>query len=191
MFLGSFEPSSKPNLIIKIQIKPSWAINALSIAGRIWHRRRVITRPVQFLAVAAMGVILLAPKTADSQVTLCPRDPRAARLEKFFAHYNCPEPRHVDEYLHAADVYDLDYRLLPAVSLRETHCGTEAWHNNRWGYHPGVQKFPSVEEGINFVARVLAEYPPYKGKNLHDKLYTYNPLPAYPKEVQWIMRQIE
>jgi hypothetical protein len=141
--------------------------------------------------MAAMGVVLFAHKTADSHVSCHRSDPRAARLEKFFTHYNCPEPRHVNEYLRAADEYDLDYRLLPAVSLRESHCGTEAWNNNRWGYHPGVQKFPSVEDGINFVARVLAENPVYKGKNLYDKLYTYNPLPAYPKEVQWIMRQIE
>ena len=31
----------------------------------------------------------------------------------------------------------------------------------------------------------------YKGKNLRQKLFTYNPRKAYPDEIQNIMRQIE
>jgi hypothetical protein len=118
-------------------------------------------------------------------------DPRIARLERFFALYRCPTPYYVKEYLTAADSYGVDYRLLPAVSIRETLCGVEEWHNNRWGYHPGVQTFPSVEAGIDYVTRQLAESPFYKGKALAEKLFAYNPRAAYPDEVQWIMRQIE
>jgi hypothetical protein len=118
-------------------------------------------------------------------------DPRIGRLERFFDLYRCPAPYYVKEYLSAADRYGVDYRLLPAVSVRETLCGVEGWRNNRWGYHPGVQAFSSVEAGIDFVTRQLAENPFYKGKTLPDKLFTYNPRQTYPDEVQWIMRQIE
>jgi len=118
-------------------------------------------------------------------------DARFARLEKFFRLYHCPQPRHTSEYLRAADENGLDYRLLPAISIRETLCGVAATENNHWGYHPGRQSFPSAQEGIDFVARVLAEGFYYKGKTLRDKLLTYNPRAAYPDEVQWIMRQIE
>jgi len=61
-------------------------------------------------------------------------DPRIARLEKFFESYHCPAPHHTSEYLRAADSYRLDYRLLPAVSIRETLCGrTEKQQHNAWG----------------------------------------------------------
>lgn len=119
-------------------------------------------------------------------------DPRAERLETFFRYYHCPEPHHVWEYLRATDDYGLDYRLLPAISIRETQCGVEEQDlNNHWGYHHGRQDFPSIEQGIDYVARQLALNPLYKNKSLYDKLFTYNPLPAYPEEVRRIMRQIE
>jgi hypothetical protein len=100
-------------------------------------------------------------------------------------------PQYISEYIHAADRYGLDYRMLPALSIRETQCGLTERQNNRWGYNSGRQGFPSIEAGIDFVARKLADQPPYKGKTLRQKLFTYNPLPAYPAEVVWIMRQIE
>ena len=118
-------------------------------------------------------------------------DPRVKRLGAFFKAHHCPEPHHVADYLRAADQYRLDYRLLPAISVRETSCGWTEKDNNLWGYHPGRQTFESVESGIEFLSRQLAENPPYVGKELNQKLFTYNPRPAYPNEVLRIMRQIE
>src|SRR5215471_9572195 len=63
-------------------------------------------------------------------------DPPFAKLEQFFGHYSCPVPRHIGDYLRAADGYGLDYRLLPALAIRETHCGLGETQNNHWGYHP-------------------------------------------------------
>lgn len=115
-----------------------------------------------------------------------------AHLEKFFRYYHCATPYHSFEYLRAADGYGLDYRLLPAVSIRETLCGaTSKQENNLWGYHPGQQSFTSIAEGIEVIAKRLAQHPLYRGKTLQDKLFTYNPRPAYPKEVERIMSQIE
>ena len=88
-------------------------------------------------------------------------------------------------------VTDWTHRLLPAVSIRETLCGVADMQNNLWGYHPGRQTFPSVSVGIDYVARQLAQNPFYKGKPLQEKLFTYNPRPAYPDEIRRIMRQIE
>ena len=119
-------------------------------------------------------------------------DPRVSRLEHFFRHYNCPQPYHVEDYLRASDGYRLDYRLLPAISVRESLCGVaEQMTNNYWGYHPSSQSFPSVEAGIDYVARQLAQGWYYQGKTLEQKLFSYNPREAYPAEVLSIMRQIE
>lgn len=146
---------------------------------------------------AACGFAVFAGCTADlpaAQLSMAqrhPPDPRIARLEKFFQVYNCPEPWHARVYLHAADDNGLDYRLLPAISIRETSCGVTATSNNWWGYHPGQGGFSSVTEGIHYVSWVLAEGWYYKGKPLREKLFTYNPRTSYPPEVQEIMRQIE
>jgi hypothetical protein len=99
-------------------------------------------------------------------------DPRAAYLERFFHRYHCPAPYHVVEYLRAADDYQLDYRLLPAISVRETQCGVTETENNRWGFRNGQHSFPSVEEGIEFMAHRLAGHVYYRGKTLQQKLFT-------------------
>jgi hypothetical protein len=149
------------------------------------------------MGVAAAAWALVAPiavehAAAFSRERIVQPDPRATRLDAFFRYYHCPEPFHVLEYLRVTDNYGLDYRLLPAISIRETQCGIEeSDENNHWGYHPGRQTFPSIEEGIDFVARQLAKNPLYRDKSLRDKLFTYNPMPKYPDEVKRIMRQIE
>jgi hypothetical protein len=144
---------------------------------------------------AAACLALCASSTADMPPALTIRypatDPRGARLEQFFNSYHCPTPYYVSEYLRAADDYQLDYRLLPAVSVRETLCGVGEVANNRWGFHNGTEGFPSIEAGIEFMAHRLTQHPYYKGKTLQQKLFTYNPRPAYPAEVTRIMRQIE
>jgi len=122
---------------------------------------------------------------------LKPPDPRIGRLERFFRRYNCPAPHYVSEYLRAADRFGLDYRLLPALSVRETQCGRTEVRHNRWGYHSGRQGFASIEAGIEFVARVLSQSRLYRDKPLHKKLFIYNPRPAYPGEVDALMHQIE
>jgi hypothetical protein len=185
-------------VIVIIRVKPSEAANWLIRAEKHFGRFLNLTRMslMRTIGVAAAGCALYVP-TADFAGPLpadrmVQPDPRALRLEAFFRHYHCPSPHYVSEYLRVTDSYGLDYRLLPAISIRETQCGVEsAEMNNHWGYHPGRQTFPSIEAGIDFVARQLAEGPVYKDKSLHDKLFTYNPLPAYPDEVKRIMRQIE
>jgi hypothetical protein len=170
-------------MVIIIRIKPAWPTCGRTHLA-FWAR---------MLGVAAMGMALSATTVADLPAQPRPQpDPRIARLEKFFEIYHCPTPRYTSQYLRAADRYGLDYRLLPAVSIRETSCGKTAnQRNNLWGYHPGRQEFPTIEAGLEVLARRLAEDSLYKGKALPDKLFTYNPVPAYVDEVTWIMRQIE
>lgn len=181
-------------MIVVVRIPASrgtrWLIDACS---------RMSTR-VARLAIATAAIVTAAVPVGTREAVVAIRRPqppvsradqRVERLRAFFQAYRCQEPHHVQEYLRAADVYGLDYRLLPAISIRETTCGWTEQDNNWWGYHPGRQIFPSVEAGIDFVARRLAKEPPYAGKSLREKLYTYNPRPAYPVEVERIMRQIE
>jgi hypothetical protein len=164
-------------------------IRALRCAAGDAARKRVGR-----LSLAAATIVLCAtavPVDVAPCTQIGETDPRVQRLGTFFQAYHCPEPHHVDDYLRAADRYGLDYRLLPAISLRETTCGRTQKDNNLWGYHPGRMSFASVESGIEFLSRRLAKNPPYAGKTLREKLRTYNPRPAYLAEVERIMKQIE
>jgi hypothetical protein len=125
-----------------------------------------------------------ASRTADL-------DARAEKLEAFFRFYGCPEPFHVQEYLQAADANKLDYRLLPAVSLRESTCGWYAVGNNHWGWNSARTDFDSVADGIQIIAHELSDGYRYRGKTLNQKLVVYNPVPHYAGQVRLIMRQVE
>jgi hypothetical protein len=183
---------------VKIKVTSKRAATVLGVAEELMESQvtggitAALGRGVRTLgAAASLAFCANSTATLPAALRIPPPDPRVVRLELFFDKYRCPAPQHVNEYLRVADGYGLDYRLLPALSIRETHCGIEETRHNRWGYHPGGQGFASVEAGIEFVARQLALSPTYRGKTLRDKLFTYNPRTAYPGEVQRIMGQIE
>jgi len=118
-------------------------------------------------------------------------DDRPAKLEMFFKSYNCPQPYYIDHYLSAADSYSLDYRFLPAVSVRESTCGAHTRLNNHWGWDNGRSGFRSVKSGIYFVTSRLAYGEYYRGKSLDEKILMYNPDPQYVREIKTLMRQID
>lgn len=138
-----------------------------------------------------LGVVACAAVASDSTLPVPSSDPRGARLEAFFKTYGCLAPLHVNDYLQAADSHAIDYRLLPAISLVESTCGAFGRRNNHWGWDSAQSGFPSVQAGIEFISAQLAEGPPYKGKTLKEKLFTYNPYPQYVRQVERLMRQIE
>lgn len=138
-----------------------------------------------------LGLTACAAVANDSTLPMPLNDPRSARLEAFFKAYGCPAPLHVNEYLRAADSHALDYRLLPAISLVESTCGTFQRMNNHWGWDSAQSGFSSVPAGIEFVTSQLAESPPYKGKTVKEKLFTYNPYRQYVRQVERLMQQIE
>ena len=183
-------------MVVTLKFTPPWIVRCLAAAEAFLtsERSKLASLGARVLGTTIAGLALSATTTADVPADRIQRfpDPRIARLDKFFKTYHCPTPYPTPDYLRAADTYKLDYRLLPAVSIRETLCGrAEREQHNAWGYHPGHQTFPSIEAGIDFVARRLAEHPYYRGKTLKDKLFVYNPRPAYPDEVSRIMQQIE
>jgi len=136
-----------------------------------------------------LGLAACAAVASDSTLPL--QDPRIARLETFFKAYDCPGPFHVREYLEAADSHALDYRLLPAISLVESTCGAFERMNNRWGWDSVQSGFDSVPAGIDYITTQLAAGPQYKGKTVHEKLFTYNPYKDYVRQVERLMHQIE
>ena len=136
------------------------------------------------------GLTLWTGTVADSGDV--PYDLRIDKLKTFFASYGCPTPQHAMDYVQAADIFQLDYRVLPAISLLESTCGINGRMNNYWGWNSAQSAFGSVPEGIAFVASRLAEGPSYRNKSLDQKLRTYNPVrSSYARNVKRLMRRIE
>jgi len=143
----------------------------------------------------AFGIALSSPATEPK--LLPPPQPiivdgRVLRLASFFDKYQCPHPHYIRDYLHAADKYALDYRLLPAISVRESTCGQHTPSvTNHWGWDSARRGFKSVPEGIAYIAKRLAMGPAYENKPIIRKLEVYNPQPFYAREVQKLMREID
>ena len=98
-----------------------------------------------------------------------------------------------------AEKYGLDWRLLPAIGVRESSGGKAACSYNAfgWGSCKLGHNFHSYEEAIEAIGRNLggankatARY--YAGKSTHEKLYHYNGSvePPYIGEVIAIMEKI-
>lgn len=132
--------------------------------------------------------------------TISIEDVRAERAAKIDAYYNdrsMPLEGHGMKMVLEAEKYGIDWRLIPAIAVRESSGGKNACYNNPFGWGSCKIKFKSYEESIEALARNLgganqktASY--YAGKSTLEKLYYYNGtvVPSYPKEVVKIMDKI-
>jgi hypothetical protein len=139
----------------------------------------------------ALLALVPAALSASDRLPVNTPDIRAVRLEAFFVTHNCPAPYHVHDYLRAADQNGIDYRILPALSVRESTCGRYARLNNRWGWDSARTGFESVAHGIHYIAHELAFARAYRGKTIDQKLRAYNPNPSYVQQVKRLMNEIE
>lgn len=136
-------------------------------------------------APAVTGIAEQPPVTEAPQ-----QDPRLVRLQAFFAEHKCPVDRLAADFLLAADRNDLDWRLLPSISLLESGGGRDQRNNNIFGWDSGKQSFPSVRAGIHIVAFRLSNSRLYRDKDLDEILNTYNPNPEYAGKVKAVMQAI-
>jgi hypothetical protein len=117
-------------------------------------------------------------------------DPRLDTLRRFFQRAACPAAELAQDFLTAADDYQLDWRLLPSISLVESEGGKTAIGNNLFGWDAGRAEFASLAAGIRAVADRLANSRLYRDKDLDGILAVYNPHEDYAERVKMVMRQI-
>lgn len=123
-------------------------------------------------------------------------DYRSARLDAYFTKYNMPLVGYGDRFVAVADKCDMDWRLLPAIAVRESSGGKRMQYNNPFGWGGAHIPFSDINDAIDVVAANLCGNNPntdqwYSTTSTYKKLYYYNGtvVPTYPKEVQWIMEQ--
>ena len=151
---------------------------------------KVISRGV----VLAAGLLAL-PGAADpdlrpAEVAAPQTDPRLARIQQYFAERDCPAKEFAADFIVAADRLDLDWRLLPSISMIESTGGKAQRNNNMFGWDNCNVRFSSTRAGIYEVADRLANSSLYKQKDLDEVLWTYNPIPGYAHRVKAVMREL-
>lgn len=143
-----------------------------------------------------------APLTEKCAAAVCvdkvtqPADNRGERLDAYFKKYDMPLEGYGKEFVAAADSCGLDWRLLPAIGVRESSGGKHLMNNNPFGWGSAKIPFKNFSEAIVDVTNHLCGLKPttaryYKDTTITKKLWYYNGsvIPAYTGQVLAIMNR--
>ncbi len=117
-------------------------------------------------------------------------DPRLIRIRQYFIEKGSPAHLYAADFVHAADQNNLDWRLLPSISMIESTGGKAARNNNFFGWDNGNQRFRTAREGIYRVAARLSNSPYYRNKDVEEMIRVYNPRQDYLPTVKSVMNRL-
>lgn len=145
---------------------------------------------------------VLAQETKDLKARLdSVRQAKVEAIDAYFKSHDMPLAGMGMKMVEEAEKNDLDWRLLPAITVRESTGGKfdcKKVSNNAFGWGSCKIGFDSNEKAIETVARNLGGNNPNTAKHYADKttdqiLKAYNPpsiIPNYVKQVKSIMKAI-
>lgn len=123
---------------------------------------------------------------------------RAEAIDSYYMERNMPLAGYGKNFVTEAEKNGIDWRLLPAIAVRESSGGIHACGANPFGWASCKRSFNTIEEAIASVSNHLggnnentAHF--YAGKSTKEILKTYNPpsiVPTYAEEVISIMDRI-
>lgn len=129
------------------------------------------------------------------------REEKAAKIDAYFEKGNMPLAGYGMKMVLEAEEHELDWRLIPAIAVRESTGGLHACKKasfNPFGWSSCKTGFKSYDHAIEVIAKNLggdnsntATY--YDNKSVEQILKAYNPpsvVPTYSKEVMAIMNKI-
>lgn len=122
-------------------------------------------------------------------------DNRVFVLRRFFVKYNSPLAPFAADFIESADKYNLDWRLVPAITGVESTYGKRIPFNsyNAYGWANGAYYFESWEDSIEIVSRTLRQkYYDNGAKNIRQIARRYAPpSTTWAGKVRFIMRKID
>jgi len=125
-----------------------------------------------YLIITFILFFFLNPKTAWADVSVVTpsaqlvspkkdinNDLRPTRLEQFLNKHKSPLADYSEDFVNYADKYNLDWRLVPAISGVESTFAKRYPKDsfNAYGWANGKYKFSSWENSIEVVSRTLRE----------------------------------
>jgi len=145
----------------------------------------------QELAAGSSAALLkpTAIKTSDSRVRI---------LREFLEKYNSPLVPYAGTFVQTADKYNLDWKLVAAISGVESTFGREIPHKsfNGWGwgiYGNNMIRFSSWNEGIETISQGLrTKYiDKWGAKDVYEIGRFYAASPTWAQRVEYFMNSIE
>lgn len=123
-------------------------------------------------------------------------DPRAYILKNYLAQFDSPLQNHAQDFIDAADFYQMDWKLVPAIAGVESTFGKRipgGFNGWGWGVY-GTQTiyFKSWTDGIYTVSKGLKEN--YINKGLTEPFAMnriYAASPTWGSKVSYFMTQID
>ncbi|MDD5152687.1 MAG: hypothetical protein PHS95_01635 [Candidatus Pacebacteria bacterium] len=121
----------------------------------------------------------------------------ADKIDAYYEKRGMPLAGYGEKMVLEAQKNDIDWRLLPAISIKESTGGKFACGNNPFGWGSCKIKFDSLNEAIEVVARNVGGNNPktaryYKDKTTEEKLARYNSvIPTYTSQIVKFMELIE
>jgi len=114
----------------------------------------IVPKPVQAQEKLTMAGSSGVLKSADIQP-----DMRVQKLEAFLAKYNSPLTAYAQDFITLADQYQIDWKLVPAITGVESTFGKQIPYNsyNAYGWANGNYAFKSWEDSITIVTKTLRE----------------------------------
>lgn len=143
-------------------------------------------------------------KASGSSAILVPTSPivkedvRVKILTQYLKQFDSPLTPSAETFVKTADRYQLDWKLMVAISAVESTYGQQIPHNsyNAWGwgvYGDNVIRFSSFDEGIETVSKGLREQ--YINSWGVDDIYSigkiYSASPTWAQRVEATMNRIE
>ncbi len=114
---------------------------------------------------------------------------KADRIRAFYAQWNAPMAAQADYIVEVANLFGIDWRLLPAISVVESSGGNYCFRNyNPFGW--GKMNFASFEDAIYTVGEGIANG--YRTSNPYLMAPTYNPVTpeSWGSKVDMLMKSI-
>lgn len=123
------------------------------------------------------------------------RDLRLKKIRNFLLKYNSPLVPYSNDIISLADQYQIDYRLVVAISgVESTFCHAIPYNSyNCWGWKNGDHSFKNYSEAIEIVSRTLGKNYVKRG---FDTPETIGPIYAPPSsdwgwKVRYFMNLLE
>lgn len=166
----------------------------------------------KLLLIAIAIAIMLIPQptyaqgnsTVSSSTTQNPNlkqiglDTRVKILRSYLKQNDSPLAPYADEFVRTADKYNLDWKLVAAISGVESTFGNAIppYSYNAWGwgvYGDNVIKFKSWNEGIETISQGLREkyIDQWGGEDIYQIGAIYASSSAWPGHVEYYMNQIQ
>ena len=152
-----------------------------------------------FIFLISAARVSAEVSVADGSATLkrsqVRNDYRARVLKAYLSKHNSPLADYAGYFVETADKYNIDWRLVPAISGVESTFGKRIPANsfNAYGWANGAYKFESWEDSIEIVTKALREKYIDKGAPSIAKIGRRYAPPSstWARNVKFFMNKIE